>query len=332
VAPANTASVLVSVSGVLQDPTTYSVSGLTLTFSAAPPSGTGNISCRYLGIPASGVTTTAYRTVTEFTATAGQTTFTPASYTVGFIDVYRNGTRLGTADFTATNGTTVVLATAASSGDLVTTESFLVSSVVNAIPATTGAVTTAYLLDGAVTTAKIADANVTTAKIADANVTPAKLSQPFTSGTAVTPSAVTFTDFTGIPSWVKRITVMFNGVSLNNTANIFIQLGTISGFASTGYTSTSITLNNSSGSAGASSTNGFLVFDGTASYVFQGSCVINLVSSNSYVSSHSYLINTTNIVIGSGSISLGGTLNSIRIISSDNTGTFDAGTINILYE
>ena len=156
VAPANTASVLVSVSGVLQDPTTYSVSGLTLTFSAAPPSGTGNISCRYLGIPASGVTTTAYRTVTEFTATAGQTTFTPASYTVGFIDVYRNGTRLGAADFTATNGTTVVLATGASSGDLVTTESFLVSSVVNAIPATTGAVISSYLLDGSVTAAKMA--------------------------------------------------------------------------------------------------------------------------------------------------------------------------------
>lgn len=145
VAPANTASVLVSVSGVLQDPTTYSVSGLTLTFSAAPPSGTGNISCRYLGIPASGVTTTAYRTVTEFTATAGQTTFTPPSYTVGFIDVYRNGTRLGSADYTATNGTTVVLASGASSGDLVTTESFLVSSVLNAIPATAGAVSSAYI-------------------------------------------------------------------------------------------------------------------------------------------------------------------------------------------
>ena len=122
VAPANTASVLVAVSGVLQDPSTYSVSGTTLTFTAAPPTGTGNISCRYLGIPASGVTTTAYRTVTEFTATAGQTTFTPPSYTVGFINVYQNGVLLGSADYTATNGTTVVLTSAAASGDLVTVE------------------------------------------------------------------------------------------------------------------------------------------------------------------------------------------------------------------
>ena len=145
VAPANTASVLVAVSGVLQDPSTYSVSGTTLTFSAAPPSGTGNISARYLGIPASGVTTTAYRTITEFTATAGQTTFTPASYTVGYINVYRNGVRLGSADYTATNGTTVVLASGATAGDLVTTESFYVSSVLNAIPATNASVTQAYL-------------------------------------------------------------------------------------------------------------------------------------------------------------------------------------------
>ena len=161
-APANTASVMVFVSGVKQDPSTYSVSGTTLTFAAAPPSGTGNISARYLGIPASGVTTTAYRTVTEFTATAGQTTFTPPSYTAGYINVYRNGVLLGSADYTATNGTTVVLTSGATAGDTVTTESFYVSSVVGAIPATAGAVTTSYLLDGGVTQAKLATGVSTT--------------------------------------------------------------------------------------------------------------------------------------------------------------------------
>ena len=166
VAPATTSSILVSVSGVLQDPTTYAVSGTTLTFSAAPPSGTGNISVRFLGIPASGVATTAYRTVTEFTATAGQTSFSVPSYTAGYINVYRNGALLGTSDYTATSGTTVVLANPASSGDLVVTESFFVSSVLNAIPAVANAVTTSYINSGAVTTAKIADANVTQAKLA----------------------------------------------------------------------------------------------------------------------------------------------------------------------
>lgn len=182
VAPATTSSILVAITGVVQDPSTYSVSGTTLTFSAAPPSGTGNISVRYLGIPASGVVTTAYRTVTEFTATAGQTSFSVPSYTVGYISVYRNGVMLGSADFTATTGTTVVLAAGASAGDLVTTESFYVSSVLNAIPATAGAVNSTYIANDAVGSAQIAAGAVGTSEIADANVTVAKLS-------------------TGAPSW-----------------------------------------------------------------------------------------------------------------------------------
>ena len=53
VAPAGTTSMLVAITGVVQDPSTYSVVGTTLTFTQAPPTGTGNISVRYLGIPAS---------------------------------------------------------------------------------------------------------------------------------------------------------------------------------------------------------------------------------------------------------------------------------------
>ena len=148
VAPANTSSILVSITGVVQDPSTYSVSGTTLTFSAAPPSGTSNISVRYLGIPASGVTTTAYRTVTNTTATAGQTSFTIPSYTVGYVDVYRNGVYLPTSDYTATTGTTVVLNNAATAGDTITTISFYVSSVLNAIPATAGSVSSSNIVSG----------------------------------------------------------------------------------------------------------------------------------------------------------------------------------------
>lgn len=140
VAPATPSSILVSISGVLQDPSTYAVLGTTLTFSAAPPTGITNISVRHLGIPASGVTTTAYRTVTDTTATAGQTTFSIPSYTVGYINVYRNGSRLAASDYTATSGTSVVLVNGASAGDTITTESFYVSSVLNALPTTGGSI------------------------------------------------------------------------------------------------------------------------------------------------------------------------------------------------
>ena len=64
------------------------------------------------------------------------------------MDVYRNGVRLAAADYTATTGTTVVLASAASAGDTITTESFYVSSVLNAIPATNNSVQQTYLASG----------------------------------------------------------------------------------------------------------------------------------------------------------------------------------------
>ena len=110
VAPATTAAVLVAISGVVQDPSTYSIVGTTLTFSQAPPSATANISTRYLGIPSTGVTSTAYRTVTEFTATAAQTIFTltqtPITNTTVFPNVkpnvwmYINGIRTNNSAYT----------------------------------------------------------------------------------------------------------------------------------------------------------------------------------------------------------------------------------------
>jgi hypothetical protein len=68
---------------------------------------------------------------------------------VGYVDVYRNGVYLPSADYTATTGTTVVLTNAATAGDTITTISFYVSSVLNAIPATAGSVAASYLAGGA---------------------------------------------------------------------------------------------------------------------------------------------------------------------------------------
>ena len=62
-------------------------------------------------------------TVTDFTATAGQTTFT-VTYTVGLVQVYRNGVKLAVADYTASNGTTIVLATGANAGDVIEVVAF----------------------------------------------------------------------------------------------------------------------------------------------------------------------------------------------------------------
>lgn len=154
-APASTTSIIVSVSGVVQNPNAYSCIGTTLTFSAAPPTGTNNIAVLYLGLPVIGVSSpgnTAYFSSTSFTATAGQTTFTPSgSYTVGFINVIRNGSQLAPADYTATNGTTVVLNNACVAGDVVVIEVFTLTSISNALPLTGGTVTGASTFNAGIT-------------------------------------------------------------------------------------------------------------------------------------------------------------------------------------
>jgi hypothetical protein len=66
---------------------------------------------------------TATYTRTSFTATASQTTFT-VNYSVGYVQVYLNGVLLNASDYTASNGTSVVLATGAASGDIVETVAF----------------------------------------------------------------------------------------------------------------------------------------------------------------------------------------------------------------
>ena len=153
-APAGATSIIVSISGVVQNPNTYSVSGTTLTFSPAPPTGTSNIAVLYLGLPVVATLTpgnTAYFSSSVFTATASQTVFTPSgTYQVGFINVIRNGSQLAPADYTATNGTTVTLANPCTAGDTVVIEVFNLTSLTGALPLTGGTVTGATTFNSGV--------------------------------------------------------------------------------------------------------------------------------------------------------------------------------------
>jgi hypothetical protein len=160
-APAGTTSIIVSISGVVQNPNTYSVSGTTLTFTPAPPTGTSNIAVLYLGLPVVATLTpgnTAYFSSSVFTATASQTVFTPSgTYQAGFINVIRNGSQLAPADYTATNGTTVTLINPCTAGDTVVIEVFNLTSLTGALPLTGGTVTGATTFNS---TVQINGANV----------------------------------------------------------------------------------------------------------------------------------------------------------------------------
>ena len=186
-----------------------------------------------------------------------------------------------------------------------------------------------------VTTATIADSNVTTAKIADANVTPAKLSQPMTLGTAQATTSGTAIDFTGIPSWVKRVTVMFSGVSTNGTSYPMIQIGDSGGVEITGYAAGSSMLY--SGTSSSNFTTGFTIKnDQLASVILDGFITINLFSSSSNTWVAGGVIYaptpTAYLAVVSGSKSLSTTLDRVRITTVNGTDTFDAGSVNIMYE
>lgn len=159
---------------------------------------------------------------------------------------------------------------------------------------------------------------------------------PIVSGTAVASTSGTSIDFTSIPSWVKRITVMFNGVSTSGTSLPQMQLGDSGGIETTGYTSS---IGIVSGVAGiATATTGFLLAatsNWSATSVTYGQVILTLLDSatNTWVESGNLGRSDTSLFAGlAGSKALSATLDRVRITTVNGTDTFDAGTINIMYE
>ena len=154
-----------------------------------------------------------------------------------------------------------------------------------------------------------------------------------TSGTAVASTSGTSIDFTGIPSWVKRITVMFDQVSTNGTSVMQIQLGTSSGIQSTSYTSTYTY--NGPGNGGAAITTGFGIFHNVAGDIKSGLATFTLFNNNVWTAFGGFA-NTGQqpgyTMFTSGSKSLGATLDRLRITTVNGTDIFDLGSINIMYE
>jgi hypothetical protein len=156
------------------------------------------------------------------------------------------------------------------------------------------------------------------------------------SGTAVASTSGTAIDFTGIPSWVKRITVMFSGVSTSGTNGMQVQLGAGS-VETSGYITTLSLIQSATPAANSSIVAGFpITFTGyvTAASTCQGAITISLLGSNTWCAtsllSREAAGNT--LFQSAGAKTLSGTLDRVRITTFAGTDTFDAGTINILYE
>jgi len=160
--------------------------------------------------------------------------------------------------------------------------------------------------------------------------------RPLVAGTAVASTSGTTINFTGLPSWIERITILFQGVSTTGTSSVGIQLGTggTPTYTTTGYASVGNTI---AGSAVASATYTTLFGLGSsnqvAASVMQGQMIISNITGNNWVFSGTTSQTNTNAThVGNGSVSLGAVLTAVRITTVAGTDTFDAGTINIFYE
>ena len=153
-----------------------------------------------------------------------------------------------------------------------------------------------------------------------------------TSGTAVATTSGTSIDFTGIPAETKRITVMFSGVSLSGMSHLLVQMGNTTPTVS-GYTANT-TYNTGVAVGVLSSVAGIPIQGGDATYAIYGSLVLTNISGDIWTVS-GVLGNTANVaftVASAGIVTLAATLDMIRLTTVNGTDTFDAGSINILYE
>ena len=154
--------------------------------------------------------------------------------------------------------------------------------------------------------------------------------QKIVRGTAVATTSGTSIDFTSIPSWVKRITIMMNAVSTNGTSLVIFQLGsttfTTSGYVGyanswTGVLPTSIT-------TGIGTTTNNAAVDGR-----QGTLTLTNLTGNVWIGQGNFMLTTsTNGGVSVGNVTLGGVLDRVRLTTVNGTDTFDAGSVNILYE
>jgi hypothetical protein len=274
-------------------------------------------------------------TRTNYTATAGQTTFT-ASYTPGYVEVYLNGVLLDITDYTASSGSSIVLGTGAASGDAVTIVALTVSgfsgNVTSVGTPTSGQLaswTGATSIQGFAPSA-IGDLPFSTdgSTFASTQKIAQSTSQATTSGTSIA--------FTSIPSWVKRITVMLNGVSLSGTSYIQIQIGTSGGFVTSGYSSGVAALTSVGVGLGAAavSTGFYTTGSTTQTNTASGVYFISNLSGNiwTYTGTGVRTGDVATYFNSAAPLSLGGTLTQVRISSGNGTDTFDAGSVNILYE
>lgn len=144
-----------------------------------------------------------------------------------------------------------------------------------------------------------------------------------TSGVAV--------EFTGIPSWAKKLTVTMHGTSTNGSSNLRFQIGPSGGVETSGYLSSSAI-----GTTSALDTAGFSLTAAVASNsVSSGIATFVLMDAATNLWAYSATLgysNASGVSASGGSKALAGALSRLKLAAVNGTDAFDAGSINLLWE
>jgi hypothetical protein len=143
----------------------------------------------------------------------------------------------------------------------------------------------------------------------------------------------TFTDFTSIPSWARRITVIFSGVSVSGPSQPMVQIGDSGGIEFAGYSGSSTGAAPSNTVTGQTFTTGFGLQSQDAADAIHGHLVIANITGNAWVASGAFAYsNSSATIVTGGTKTLTGTLDRVRITTANGTDTLDGGTVTVLYE
>lgn len=271
--------------------------GALVTFSA----GTKNVS----------ITLLAPKTVQTDPTTAGNVLFTAdGSVWSSTQKIVQGSSYSATASFTASISGTTMTVTAVASGALSVGQVFTGTGV------TAGTSITAFVSGTGNTGTYTVSASQTVAS------------------TTMTVTQVVSIDFTVIPSWAKRVTMMLSGVSTSGTSIPLIRVGSGS-VVTSGYTSYSAIAGGTNVASGVTSTAGIALATAAAANNFSLAISIFNYSSNTYfatISGSMFQGTAYYGMTGSGSITLSGALDRVRLTTTNGTDTFDAGSVNLLWE
>lgn len=203
-----------------------------------------------------------------------------------------------------------------------------------------GSLTGADVQDGSIASADVQDGSLTGTDIQDGSIQSGDLAAGAAAdiqiGTLQTTLSGTFKDLTGIPSWARRVTVVFRGVSTNGTAHLLLQLGTGGVPTATGYVGGTSLFTYASGILNTTSTAGIPIYSNLADYAFYGSVQLDRIetAAHNWVATGTLLnsVSFPSVVNSSGAIVLANALDMVRLTTTTGTPAFDAGSVGITWE